>query len=470
MKKIISALTLGALIGAAAFADVEIKLNLRQRANLFAAANIAGAKTEKAFGFLDAYSGNGTDNMAISLSGDIAAFDATLVTDENTTSKIRAKVLMGSLFLGPVTLRAGFNADGILNGAYRAKSDLDFGNFEGMDFEFKKLGSAFAASPAFFADNLIGSVNGKGKEHFALMADYGLKFDKGAATLRAAMVTNETSDYAYDPVYTSNKEVPATAHAQGHQFSFIADGRMDGIGQAEVVFKVGEYSDRDPSKGINNNSTAMAFALYAQPTINKNLILTAGGAVGVVDYDVSDVSFDLRARYQAIPKKLSITSFHSFSYLVGDGADDVMKVSNKTTKGIANNDGLYGAKGTDGGKHGGTQIERNKILSNNLMVRYNVNDTLTVYAIAADMIGFGKSMDSKTNKAKPVLTKDGKNDDAGAQVQLRFSGWAQFFATSAASINVGLVCSVDDVGNQYNEDDHHCSWYWSVPMILRIKF
>ena len=463
MKKIISALTLGALIGAAAFADVEIKLNLRQRANLFAAANTAGSKTEKAFGFLDAYSGNGTDNMAISLSGDIAAFDATLVTDENTTSKIRAKVLMGSLFLGPVTLRAGFNADGILNGAYRAKSDLDFGNFEGMDFEFKKLGSAFAASPAFFADNLIGSVNGKGKEHFALMADYGLKFDKGAATLRAAMVTNETSDYAYDPVYTSNKEVPATAHAQGHQFSFIADGRMDGIGQAEVVFKVGEYSDGNPTKGINN-STAMAFALYAQPTINKNLILTAGGAVGVVDYDVSDVSFDLRARYQAIPKKLSITSFHSFSYLVGDGADDVMKVTNKTTKGIANNDGLYGAKGTDGGKHGGTPIERNKILTNNLMVRYNVNDTLTVYAIAADMIGFGK------NGKITLKTKDGKNDDAGAQVQLRFSGWAQFFATSAASINVGLVCSVDNVGNQYNADDHHCSWYWSVPMILRIKF
>ncbi|MDE6774527.1 MAG: hypothetical protein K2J14_07880, partial [Treponemataceae bacterium] len=324
MKKIISALTLGAMIGAVAFADVEIKLNLRQRANLFATATAgtkyqydsktdketitAATQVHKAFGYLDAYSGAGTDNLAISLSGDIAAFDVTLTTDESkdmgvdeekpydANNGIRAKVLMASLFLGPVTLRAGYNADGILNGAYRAKSDLDFGNFEGMDFEFKKLGSAFGASPAFFADNLIGPVNGKGEEHFSFVADYGLKFDKGAATLRAAMLTNEI---------TRNRSAPSSAHAQGHQFSFIADGRMDGIGQAEAVFKVGEYQD---------NSTAMAFALYAQPSINKNLILTAGGAVGVVDYDVSDVSFDLRARYQAIPKKLSITSFHSFSF------------------------------------------------------------------------------------------------------------------------------------------------------------
>lgn len=443
MKKIISALTLGALIGAAAFADVEINLNLRQRANLFATANKAGSKTEKAFGFLDAYSGYGTDNMAISLSGDIAAFDMTLTTDQTNTEYIRAKRLLASLFLGPVTLQAGTNADGIVTGAYRAKSDLDFGNFEGMDFEFKKLGSAFKNSPAGFVDNLIGHVNNAhNSEYLSFVANYGLKFNKGAATLKAAMVTNEST-----ATEKADAGKDSTAHAQGHQFSFIADGRMDGIGQAEAVFKVGEYK---------SGLTAMAFALYAQPSINKNLILTAGGAVGVVDYDVSDVSFDLRARYQAIPKKLSITSFHSFSFLVGDGMDDTMNVSSETTKGIANNDGAVD------GKHGGSVVKRNKILTNNLMVRYNVNDTLSVYAIAADMVGFGKNGN--------IMTKTAKGDDMGAQVQLRFSGWAQFFATSAASINVGLVCSVDDVGNYMDIDDHLCSWNWSVPMVLRIKF
>ncbi|MDE6773100.1 MAG: hypothetical protein K2J14_00500, partial [Treponemataceae bacterium] len=169
-------------------------------------------------------------------------------------------------------------------------------------------------------------------------------------------------------------------------------------------------------------------------------------------------AFDLRARYQAIPKKLSITSFHSFSFLTDNGIEK--KISNKTTKGIANSDG----KNIADGKHGGTQIERDKILTNNIMVRYNVNDTLSVYAIAADMIGFGDKMGKN---GKDIL-KNG--EDMSAHVQLRFSGWAQFFATSAASINVGLVCSVDDVANYTNVDNHLCSWNWSVPMVLRIKF
>lgn len=441
MKKIISALTLGAMIGAAAFADVTVKLNYRQRANLYTAVSNEGKQSEKAFGWLDAYGGAGTDGLAISLAGDIAKLDVTLEAAETMGSTIRAKVLMGSLFLGPVTLQAGMNADGIVTGAYRTNADLNFGNFEGMDFEFKKLGSAFAASPAFFVDNLIGHVNGYGREHFALVANYGLKFDSGAATFKAAMVTNEISEIYKVPM-------PSSAHAQGHQFSFIADGQLKDIGRAEAVFKVGEYND---------NSTAMAFALYVQPSIAKSLTLTAGGAVGIVNYSASDFALDLRARYEAIPGKLSLTSFHSFSCLV---EGDNMRVDNTTTKGLAN----YGSKANDSGGHKGTAIKRDKILTNNIMVRYNVNDTLTVYGIAADMVGLGKSMGEK------VPTKDNKNDDAGAWVQLRFSGWAQFFATKAASINVGLVCSVDDVGNQYNTDKQLCSWYWSVPMILRIKF
>ncbi|MDE5613268.1 MAG: hypothetical protein K2I74_01290 [Treponemataceae bacterium] len=444
MKKIISALTLGALIGAAAFADVTVKLNYRQRANLYAAASNTGSKTEKGFGFLDNYGGAGTDNLAISLAGDIAKFDVTLEAKETMTDNIRAKVLMGSLFLGSVTLQAGFNADGIVTGAYRTNADMNFGNFEGIDFEFKKLGSAFGASPIYFVDNLIGHVNGNKKEHFALVASYGLKFDSGAATFKAAMVTNETSDKA---------EVPSSAHAQGHQFSFIADGQLKDIGRAEAVFKVGEHA---------TGLTAMAFGLYAQPSLTKSLTLTAGGAVGVINYSASDFALDLRARYEAIPGKLFLTSFHSFSCLV-DG--DNMRIKNAADKGLANKTNLItGVKVADLAKHGGTAINRDKILTNNLMVRYNVNDTLTVYGIAADMVGLGKDM------GQTVKTKDGKNDDAGAWVQLRFSGWAQFFASKTASINVGVVCSVDDVGNQYNADDHHCSWYWSVPMILRIKF
>ena len=59
MKKIITALTLGALIGTAAFADVEVSLNYRQRATMFAA--YEGEK--KGLFATDIYNGNGTDNL-----------------------------------------------------------------------------------------------------------------------------------------------------------------------------------------------------------------------------------------------------------------------------------------------------------------------------------------------------------------------------------------------------------------------
>ena len=75
MKKIISALTLGAMVAGAAFADVGVTLNYRQRATLLSHNNEYtkdGVKKEEASKilFTDAYSGSGTDNLGINLGGD----------------------------------------------------------------------------------------------------------------------------------------------------------------------------------------------------------------------------------------------------------------------------------------------------------------------------------------------------------------------------------------------------------------
>lgn len=412
MKKIISAITLGAMIAGAAFADVSINLNFRQRANLYTSIGGEGKTAKKTALFTDAYSGSGSDNLAISLSGDIVSFDMQLVTDAATTNAWRSKSFRGTVYLGPVELFGGLWADGKLNGAYRAKSDIDAGNLEGMDFEFKKLGSAFAASPSFFCDNLVQPVNGKG-ESYALGGTYKLGLDNGAVNFNAAYVTNATSE---------EKSANASGSLQGHGFAFIADGRMDGLGQAEVVFKYGQSSLKN--KDGDANVPAMAFGLYAQPSITRNLILTVGGAGSVVDGTFTDYSVDLRARYQVIPKKLSITSFHSYSALTDDG---VGIVSNKTTKGLA--DSATSGDGKDvynkaDGKCGGTPMNRNQILANNLMVRYNVNSVLSVYGIVADMIGMGDN---------------GKTKVDDAEVQLRASAWAQFYADNNNSVAVGFV-------------------------------
>ena len=193
MKKIISAITLGAMIAGAAFADVSINLNFRQRANLYTSIGGEGKTAKKTALFTDAYSGSGSDNLAISLSGDIVSFDMQLVTDAATTNAWRSKSFRGTVYLGPVELFGGLWADGKLNGAYRAKSDIDAGNLEGMDFEWKKLGSGFKNSPSFFCDNLVQPVNTKG-ESYALGATYKLGLDNGAVNFNAAYITNANSE------------------------------------------------------------------------------------------------------------------------------------------------------------------------------------------------------------------------------------------------------------------------------------
>lgn len=430
MKKIISALTLGAMVCGAVFADVSLNLNYRQRANLYTSYEGGNKYTL----FNNAYSGAGTDNLALSMSGDIVSFDVTLVGDQAATSKIRAKTLGASVFLGNWTLFGGFWADGKLNGAYRTKSDIDAGNIEGMDFEFKKLGSAFKNSPAFFADNMVMPVNTKG-ESYSLGATYAVpNIDNGALKVNAVYITNEISD---------EKAPKQAGMLQGHTGVLLLDGRLDGLGQGEVVFKYGQSGLKDKKGKGKDGATAMVFGAYVQPTIAKNLILTVGGAGSVVDGDFTDYSVDLRARYQVIPKKLSITSFHSYSALV-DGKEN-SAVGNETTKGIAD------GKAAADGKLGGTTIKRNEVMSNNLMVRYNVNDKLSVFGIVADMIGMGDNMATKV-------------DDI--QVQLRMSGWAQFFASNSATVTAGVVCAIDNV-NEGNDKDSYTTW--GIPVVLRVK-
>ena len=431
MKKIISALTLGAMIAGAAFADVSINLNFRQRANLYTTTGGEGMTAKKTALFTDAYSGSGSDNLAISLAGDIVAFDMQLVTDAAATNNWRSKKFAATVFLGPVEVFGGLWADGKLNGAYRTKTDVDAGNIEGMDFEFKKLGSAFKQSPSFFADNLVQAVNTQG-EVYALGGTYKLGLDNGAVNFNAAYLTNGKSD-----------ETAATSSGslQGHTISFIADGRLDNVGQAELVFKYGQSVQN--KKDGDANAPAMVFGLYAQPSITRALILTVGGAGSMIDGAFTDYSVDLRARYQAIPKKLSITSFHSYSALTDAGVDSSM--SNETTKGLAD------ASAVTNGKCGGTTLKRNQILSNNLMVRYNVNDTLSVFGIVADMIGMGD------NKAVKV-------DDS--IVQLRASLWSQFYADKNNSVAVGLVYSSH---NFTDANDAKAVNMIAIPVIFRVK-
>lgn len=440
MKKIISALTLGAMVAGAAFADVGVTLNYRQRATLLSHNNEYGTTDEASkILFTDAYSGAGTDNLGINIGGDIASFAITVVGDESTTSKLRTKTLGADLQVGKVGLFAGFWSDGKVKGAYRNKADVDAGNMEGMDFEFKKLGSAYAGSPSFFVDNIVMPVNVTASESYAIGAKYNIRnFKACKLELNGVYISNETSD---------EKGSKSDGSLQGHSLVGLVEANTN-YGTGEFVFKYGQSAYKNDD---GKYADAMAFGAYLQPKIMNNLTATIGGAGSVVDGDFTDWSADLRLYYKM--GALSFTSFHSYSALV-DAEESIGKLNGKknaTTKGIAD------SAAVTNGKHGGTPVSRDSVLTNNLMVRYKVNSKFAVYGVVADMIGLGE------NGGKKLADKDGK-ETTDPLIQLRASAWAQFYA-GGNSISVGVVYENHDVAETYGDSVQNIA----IPMIFRVK-
>ena len=440
MKKIISALTLGAMVAGAAFADVGVTLNYRQRATLLSHNNEYGTTDEASkILFTDAYSGAGTDNLGINIGGDIASFAITVVGDESTTSKLRTKTLGADLQVGKVGLFAGFWSDGKVKGAYRNKADVDAGNMEGMDFEFKKLGSAYAGSPSFFVDNIVMPVNVTASESYAIGAKYNIRnFKACKLEVNGVYISNETSD---------EKGSKSDGSLQGHSLVGLVEANTN-YGTGEFVFKYGQSAYKNDD---GKYADAMAFGAYLQPKIMNNLTTTIGGAGSVVDGDFTDWSADLRLYYKM--GALSFTSFHSYSALV-DAEESIGKLNGKknaTTKGIAD------SAAVTNGKHGGTPVSRDSVLTNNLMVRYKVNSKFAVYGVVADMIGLGE------NGGKKLTDKDGK-ETTDALIQLRASAWAQFYA-GGNSISVGVVYENYDVAETYGDSVQNIA----IPMIFRVK-
>ena len=439
MKKIISALTLGAMVAGAAFADVGVTLNYRQRATLLSHNNEYGTTDEASkILFTDAYSGSGTDNLGINLGGDIASFAITVVGDESATAKLRTKTLGADLQVGKVGLFAGFWSDGKVKGAYRNKADVDAGNMEGMDFEFKKLGSAYAGSPSFFVDNIVMPVNVTASGSYAIGAKYNIRnFKACKLELNGVYISNETSD---------EKGSKSSGSLQGHSLVGLVEANTN-YGSGEFVFKYGQ--------SINNKKEcldAMAFGAYLQPKIMNNLTTTIGGAGSVVDGDFTDWSADLRLYYKM--GALSFTSFHSYSALV-DAEKSIGKLNgngNATTKGLATRKVLG-----DSMQHKGQTLNRDAILTNNLMVRYKVNSKFAVYGVVADMIGLGENGGNKIqNKDKEWVTDP--------IIELRASAWAQFYA-GGNSISVGVVYENYDVTELLGDSVQNIA----IPMIFRVK-
>ena len=140
MKKIISALVLGAAAVGFATADLKINANYRNGADMFKYWNnrwtkydhVDKAKTKTLFD-LDGWN-NGGDSLNLQASGNIFTFYTSLTPTARPDKADDAADVMGFKALtiqakvGNFTLLTGAHGDGVMDADYRAKKDADDGN------------------------------------------------------------------------------------------------------------------------------------------------------------------------------------------------------------------------------------------------------------------------------------------------------------------------------------------------------
>ncbi|MBR1614144.1 MAG: hypothetical protein IJ673_01560, partial [Treponema sp.] len=151
MKKIISALALGAVAAFLATAEMKVSLNYRNGAELFKYVNKgADGRTTDDYGntYIDSgYDVNGSsynlfnltgwnagkDNLGLTASGDIFSLKAT-IQPAIGSNNIIWHIFDATATIGNLKLEGGWNGDGVgMN--FRVKKDADAGNEEGKVFE-----------------------------------------------------------------------------------------------------------------------------------------------------------------------------------------------------------------------------------------------------------------------------------------------------------------------------------------------
>ena len=106
-----------------------------------------------------------------------------------------------------------------------------------------------------------------------------------------------------------------------------------------------------------------------------------------------------------------------------------------------------------------------KVMSNNLLVRYAINERFAVTGIFADMIWLGDVPNTKTDTDGSTVADN--NTDVDTQIDLRFSAWLQIYAAKKAFVNIGLVESISNV-NKAN-DAENAYHVFAVPVIFRVQ-
>ena len=435
MKKIISALVLGAMTIGFAAADISVGLNYRNGVELFKYVNTgANGRATDDYGNTYVDSGYdkagasynlfnltgwnaGKDNLSLKASGDIFSLAATIQPTIGSNADVFHILTVDAEF-GNFYVKTGWNGDGVMN--FRVKRFCDNGNEEGKVGETFKLGSAFTGSEGICANNQTSF--GTGRNLFAY-AGYTVVFNDKA---NLKMQIGYISDRNIDSLGTATwKNYPG--------WSLFLAPRIKKVLAAEVFVK-GHMNSKE-------QQTIVTGAYFTPLVLNVLADSSVGGSVVIFDGKLMEYNFDLRTLWE-VNDKLQITTMHKFAKLCKKGSD-------------ADDPRYAGADGAAVGALAGlTGFKSSQVLWNIVNARYVVNPTVTLIGTIGELTDLDDGFQGGRE------SKDG--------TQLYVYPHAQFYANPKISVSAGVVAAFGGLGAN-EEANKDVDVIVNVPVMIRVK-
>lgn len=434
MKKIISALAIGAVVAGSAFADMTVGLNYRNGASLFKYTNKgADARTADDYGNVyddSGYNKNGTsmealnltgwnsgkDSLSLKVAGDVFSLAANIQSTVKSNA-VTFHALTTTITPGRYTFTAGWNGDGLMD--MRVKSDADAGNEEGKVFERFKLGSAFNGSDGLCANNRVSFNTGR---NFFALAGYDLRIGKGKTV-------NMQGSLMFDREWNSSAE----KNDGNLGWGLFVTPKIGGVIDAQVFVK-------GILKGAAGTDKEAEFVTgaYVKPNFLPILSDSAvGGSVVIRDGNLMEYNFDLRA-YAKVNKNLSITYYGKFAKLVSDDDTGYLPCDGAGVSAVGDC----------------TAFSSSQVLWNMIAARYKFNGTVTGVLAVSELTDLDDGFNNGRESA------DG--------TQLVIHPHVQLYAAKNATITAGVSASLGGIGA--NKDaNKDMDVIINVPVLFRVK-
>ena len=332
MRKIISALVLGATVAGFAVADISISANYRMGLDAFA----YNSDTEKKSLFnLTGYNSGANDGVTLKANGDIFTFTAGLAPGSSPNGELlQLKILTIGANAGNFSFLTGWNRDGIMT----IKSAGDTGDDEGKVYEAYKIGGGFGGDAAVSNNQ---AAFGKDQTNFFAQAGYGIELSENAKlNIKVAALSPNNFE-------KSNEGKKNGRYNVG--WNVFVNPVVKKVFEAEVFVK--GHGD----KNGNADPQTLIMGAYGKPT-GISLIKDAavGGSVYLKSGELEEWNVDLRFKL-ALNDKLSLTSLNKFA-------------STETAKALGTQIGLGSAKPGNA----------EQMLWDLLSVRYTLNATVAL--------------------------------------------------------------------------------------------